>query len=181
MRALRRKRCCDACLCNIPKRNHEVRSRVGTGYWSSSYHPVPPVSTSSWQPCGNETRRSLCREAAGRAPDRARRFGALFGLAIAVVCSGTYIAIQEIVERSAVAELLPRDQRSFGFGVLACTNAVGDMVSGLYVGALLAADPRAWAFGRATGFGPLSTIWILRVGRKLSSDAISNRRDTQTS
>lgn len=59
--------------------------------------------------------------------------------ALAVVGSGAYIAVEGTVEKSALTEVLPREQRSLGFGILDCANAVGDMVSSLYVGALLAA------------------------------------------
>lgn len=90
----------------------------------------------------------------------------LVGLAVAVVGSGAYIAVEETIEKAAVAELLPREQRSFGFGILACANAIGDMVSSLYVGSLLAAGHGAWAFGAAAAFGLAGTAWILVVGRR---------------
>lgn len=89
----------------------------------------------------------------------------IVGLAIAIVGSGVYIAIEETVEKSAVAELLPRDQRSFGFGILACANAIGDMVSSLYVGTLLAAGHGRIAFALAASFGVLGMIWVLAIGR----------------
>jgi MFS family permease len=87
-------------------------------------------------------------------------------LAAAVVLSGVYIAIEETVEKATVAELLPREQRSLGFGVLACANAVGDMVSSLYVGALLAAGKPALGFGIAAVLGLLGAAWVFVVGRK---------------
>jgi len=90
----------------------------------------------------------------------------VLGLAIAVLGSGTTIAVEETIEKSAVAELLPREQRSFGFGVLACANATGDMVSSLYVGTLLGAGHGRWAFLTAAAFGAIGTGWILLVGRK---------------
>jgi MFS family permease len=90
---------------------------------------------------------------------------------VAVVASGVYIAIEETVEKAAVAELLPREQRSLGFGVLACANAVGDMVSSLYVGALLAAGRPALGFGIAAGLGLAGAAWVLVVGRKTIRDA----------
>lgn len=90
----------------------------------------------------------------------------LVGLAFAVVGSGAYIAVEETIEKAAVADLLPREQRSFGFGILACANAIGDMVSSLYVGTLLAAGQGRWAFGSAAVFGLLGTVWIVAVGRR---------------
>lgn len=92
-------------------------------------------------------------------------------VAAAVVASGVYIAIEETVEKATVAELLPREQRSLGFGVLACANAVGDMVSSLYVGALLAAGRPALGFGIAAALGLAGTAWVLVVGRKSARGA----------
>ena len=98
-------------------------------------------------------------------------FASLVGLAVAVVGSGIYIAIEETIEKSAVAELLPREQRSFGFGILACANAVGDMVSSLYVGALLAAGHGRVAFALAALFGVLGLGWVVLVGRRSPAPA----------
>lgn len=87
-------------------------------------------------------------------------------VAAAVVFSGVYIAIEETVEKAAVAELLPREQRSLGFGVLACANAVGDMISSLYVGVLLEAGKPALGFGIAAVFSLVGAAWVFVVGRK---------------
>jgi len=54
----------------------------------------------------------------------------LFGLA------GVHGAVQQSLEKSAAAELLAREQRGSGFGVLATTNGIGDLVSSVVVGAL---------------------------------------------
>ncbi len=87
-------------------------------------------------------------------------------VAAAVVFSAVYIAIEETVEKAAVAELLPREQRSLGFGVLACANAVGDMISSLYVGVLLEAGKPALGFGIAAVFSLVGAAWVFVVGRK---------------
>jgi MFS family permease len=89
----------------------------------------------------------------------------LWGLTLAVIGSGIYIAVEETVEKAAIAELLPREQRSLGFGILASANAVGDMVSSLYVGALLAAGRGSTAFAIAGSFGALGALWVFVVGR----------------
>jgi MFS family permease len=86
-------------------------------------------------------------------------------LAIAVVLSGTYIAIQETVEKAAVAELLTREQRSMGLGILASANAAGDMVSSIGVGLMLAGGHRALAFAVPTVFSVLGTLWIAALTR----------------
>lgn len=91
---------------------------------------------------------------------------AIWGLAAAVVGSGIYIAVEETIEKAAVAELLPRDQRSLGFGILASANAIGDMVSSLYVGTLLAAGKGSVAFAIAGSLGALGTAWVFVVGRR---------------
>ena len=64
----------------------------------------------------------------------------LFGLA------GIHGAFQQSLEKSAAADLLPREMRGSGFGVLATANGIGDMISSAAVGAL-------WSFvGPAAGF-----------------------------
>jgi len=78
-----------------------------------------------------------------------------------VVFSGTYIAIEETHEKAVAAEMLPRELRSLGFGLLACANAVGDMISSLYVGYFLQAGSPVWAFGMAAGVGALGVVWLL--------------------
>ncbi|GIW92358.1 MAG: MFS transporter [Pirellulaceae bacterium] len=86
--------------------------------------------------------------------------GSWLGVVAAVALSGIYIAVEETVEKAAAAELLPRQLRNLGFGVLACANAVGDMVSSLLVGWLLAKGSPQWAFGVAAGFGAAGVVWI---------------------
>jgi MFS family permease len=54
----------------------------------------------------------------------------LFGLA------GIHDAVQQSVEKSLAAELLPGSVRGSGFGVLAALNGVGDLISSVVVGVL---------------------------------------------
>jgi MFS family permease len=54
----------------------------------------------------------------------------LFGLA------GIHQAVQQSLEKSLAAELLPAAVRGSGFGVLATGNGIGDLVSSVVVGAL---------------------------------------------
>ena len=79
----------------------------------------------------------------------------------AILLSAVYIAVEETMEKAAVAEILPRELRSLGFGILAGTNAVGDMISSLYVGFLLDAGRPHLAFGIPTAFGTAGTAWLL--------------------
>jgi MFS family permease len=84
----------------------------------------------------------------------------LASLAVVVVMSGVYIAVEETLEKATIAEQLPRELRSLGFGILACANAVGDMVSSLYVGVSLEAGKRALAFGVPAIVGAMGVAWF---------------------
>lgn len=46
-------------------------------------------------------------------------------LVLSIGLSGVYIAVEETLEKATAAEMLPRDQRSLGLGILAAANAVG--------------------------------------------------------
>jgi MFS family permease len=87
----------------------------------------------------------------------------LLWLVGAIVLSGISISVEETLEKAVAAELLPRDLRSLGLGILACANAVGDMLSSLYVGFLLQRGDERWAFGLAAGLGALGVGWMLGV------------------
>jgi MFS family permease len=89
--------------------------------------------------------------------------GDLTWLILAVVWSGIYIAIEETLEKAAAAEMLPREVRSLGMGVMACGNAVGDMTSSLYVGWLLQIGRPEVAFGIAAGLGAMGVAWLAVV------------------
>lgn len=52
--------------------------------------------------------------------------------------AGIYVAIEEAVEDSFAAELLPADLRGTGFGALAFVNAIGDFASSVVTGLLWA-------------------------------------------
>lgn len=88
--------------------------------------------------------------------------GSLMGLVGVVILSGTYIAVEETLEKAVAAELLSRDNRSLGFGLLACANAIGDLISSLYVGYFLEAKHPGVAFGLAALCGGIGLLWLLR-------------------
>jgi MFS family permease len=92
-------------------------------------------------------------------------FGAPRLLVIAIVLSGIYIAIQETLEKAVAAEMLPREQRSLGLGVLASANAVGDMLSSIGVGLLLAGGHQRTAFLIPALFGLAGTLCMLAFER----------------
>ena len=82
-------------------------------------------------------------------------------LVVAIVMSGVYIAIEETLEKAVVAQLLPRERRSLGLGVLASANALGDLGSSLCVGLLLSAGHPSLAFLLPAAVGGLGVIWMI--------------------
>jgi len=68
-------------------------------------------------------------------------------LMILFICSGTYIACEEVVEKAYAVGLLPDAVRGTGLGALAAVNGVGDFVSSGLVGMLWAAFPALPAAG----------------------------------
>ncbi len=84
-------------------------------------------------------------------------------LIVAIALSGVYIAIEETLEKAVVAQLLPREQRSLGLGVLASANALGDLGSSLTVGLLLAAGHPTLAFLLPAIVGALGVAWMARL------------------
>jgi MFS family permease len=92
--------------------------------------------------------------------------GSLVWLTVAIILSGFYIAVEETLEKAVVAEILPRERRSLGLGLLASVNAVGDMVSSLYVGSLLQVGRPGLAFGIAAALGALGVAWFLALSAR---------------
>jgi MFS family permease len=68
-------------------------------------------------------------------------------LTLLFVGSGIYIACEEVAEKAYAVELLPREVRGTGLGVLAAVNGAGDLVSSALVGTLWAAFPATGAPG----------------------------------
>jgi len=91
------------------------------------------------------------------------RSGEIGWVVAAVVMSGLYIAVEEVVEKASVAQFLPRELRSLGLGILACGNALGDMVSSVTVGTLLQTGSPGLAFGIPAALGALGVLWLLAV------------------
>jgi MFS family permease len=100
--------------------------------------------------------------------------GSIVWLAIIFVLSGTYIAVEETLEKATVADMIPRELRSLGLGLLATGNALGDMVSSLYVGYLLQAGKPQWAFGLAAALGAIGVIWMLAILPRAEKTATEN-------
>ena len=82
-------------------------------------------------------------------------------LLLLFLCSGVYIASEEVAEKAYAATLLPADRRGAGMGLLAATNGIGDMVSSALVGSLWALAPAAaWGFGAAAALQGLGALII---------------------
>lgn len=82
-------------------------------------------------------------------------------LLLLFVCSGVYIASEEVAEKAYAATLLPADRRGAGMGLLAATNGVGDMVSSVLVGSIWAAVSNpAWGFAAAAALQALGAVLI---------------------
>jgi MFS family permease len=83
------------------------------------------------------------------------------------VCSGVYIACEEVAEKSYAASLLPLESRGAGMGLLAATNGLGDMISSALVGTLWAVFPgHAWGFTIAATLQLLGAMRIASTGRR---------------
>lgn len=104
-----------------------------------------------------------------RPPSRSWITRAVVGIVlgvVAIVLSGIYISVEETLEQAVAAEILPRELRSLGFGVLASANAIGDMISSTGVGLLLARGHQPLAFGLAAGIGLAGVAWMLVALRR---------------
>lgn len=93
--------------------------------------------------------------------------GSIGLIVAAIVLSGIYVAIEETLEKAAVAEMLPRELKSLGFGILACANAVGDMASSVSVGLLISAGMSTLAFGIAAAFGAAGVAWMVALSLRM--------------
>ena len=93
--------------------------------------------------------------------------GWLPGLVAAILLSGVYIAVEQTLEKAVVAELIPSAGRSLGFGILAFTNAVGDLLSSLSVGWFLSRNQPGLGFGLAAAAGFAGVAWLVRLSRRI--------------
>ena len=86
----------------------------------------------------------------------ALNISSLPGLVLVFVLGGAYVGMEETLEDSFAAELLPNAVRGTGFGTMALVNGIGDFVSSLTVGWL-------WAvFGARVGFG--FAVLLMTIG-----------------
>jgi MFS family permease len=92
--------------------------------------------------------------------------GGLWWLVPLFLISGTYIAVEETVEKASAARMIPEESRSYALGMLATSNAVGDLFSSVSTGYLLDHFGRVWAYGLAavlTGAGFVALLILVQV------------------
>jgi len=89
------------------------------------------------------------------APPALPVLAALFGMA------GLFVAIQDTLERGVVTEMLPRELRATGFGVLAGVNGIGDFASSMIVGFLWSAVSPGAGFAYAAALTALGGSVVL--------------------
>lgn len=92
-------------------------------------------------------------------------------LAVLFALAGVHGGFQESLEKSVAAEVLPRANRGSGFGVLAATNGLGDVVSSIVVGALWSAVSPSAGFAYAAAFTALGAVLILWFRGKVDADS----------
>ena len=97
-----------------------------------------------------------CRQSRVLLPgDSLLKFAAVFGL------SGLYMGLWETVESATAAQVLPKELRGTGFGLLDTVNGIGDFASSAVVGYLWLVSPAAamsWVIAMSLG-GAAVVAW----------------------
>jgi MFS family permease len=81
-------------------------------------------------------------------------------LVILFILKGVVMAAEETLESAIVTDLLPQSVRGTGFGILAGTNGVGDLVSSVLVGFLWSRVSAKVAFGYGAAMSLLGTVLL---------------------
>jgi MFS family permease len=84
-------------------------------------------------------------------------------LAAVFVLAGLYMAVQEVIEPSMTASLVPAGWRSLGYGALGTVNGVGKLISSVAVGSLWTAVSPVVGFGAAALLMAAGTAALARV------------------
>ena len=79
------------------------------------------------------------------------------------VLAGMFVGIEEALEDSLAAELVPAEQHGMAFGTLAAVNAVGDFGSSLLIGVLWSAYSPTAGFAVAGGLFLAGLLLLLRL------------------
>jgi MFS family permease len=83
-------------------------------------------------------------------------------LAVLFALAGIVVGVEEALEDSLAAELVPQAQHGLGFGTLA-VNAVGDFISSAVIGLLWSAVSPSIAFGLSGLVFLSGTVLIVRI------------------
>jgi MFS family permease len=83
-------------------------------------------------------------------------------LAAVFAIAGIMVGVEEALEDSLAAELVPQEQHGMAFGMLAAVNAVGDFVSSATIGLLWTTASPSTAFGFAAVLFVLGAVLVLR-------------------
>lgn len=84
--------------------------------------------------------------------------------------AGLYAAVQEALESTVAAEILPRELRNVGFGMLGVVNGLGDLVSSATVGLLWTAISPLAGFAFAAVLMTIGTIDLAILSLPESND-----------
>jgi MFS family permease len=84
-------------------------------------------------------------------------------LALVFAVGGIYVGVEEALEDSLAAELVPETQHGMAFGTLAAVNAIGDLVSSVTVGLLWSTFSAPVAFGFAGVLFLAGAALVLRL------------------
>jgi MFS family permease len=84
-------------------------------------------------------------------------------LAVVFALAGIVVGVEESLEDSLAAELVPQTQHGTGFGTLAAVNAIGDFVSSAGIGLLWGAVSPFVAFGVSALLFLSGAVLILRT------------------
>lgn len=87
----------------------------------------------------------------------------IVSLAAVFLLAGMFVGVEEALEDSMAAELVPAAQHGMAFGTLATVNAVGDFASSMTIGLLwTSASPKA-AFGLAGTLFLAGALLVMRL------------------
>ncbi len=85
-------------------------------------------------------------------------------MALVFALAGLVNGLQDTLEKSTTADLVPADHRGLGFGLLGAVNGGGDFISSFLVGALWTLHP-LWGFGYAAVLMALGSAVTLAGAR----------------
>lgn len=115
---------------------------------SSSSFPLLMVLSSSRLKCVNKPSQTLAlKDSAGTNIPHA----------------GIVVGVEEALEDSLAAELVPQSQHGLAFGILAAVNAVGDFASSFVIGLLWSVASPSLAFGLSGALFLLGSLLVLRT------------------